>query len=308
MPSRRAKRRGCWKNRLRRSKTFMTLAEALRDATLRLQHAEIDDARLEAEVLLCHVRGVQRETLFAQLQEPISEAVRRAFHLLLARRIAHEPTAYITGHREFYGLDFACSPAALIPRPETELLVETAHDWIMNHERPVKDLRAIDVGTGSGAIAVALAKHIEDLRIIATDSSADALQLARRNAAAQRVSDRVEFVEGPLREPAGGTFDLILANLPYIPSRTYATLPPEIRDHEPATALRAGRRGTAVIEALLEQAAGRLSVHGLLLAEHGWNQGRQLRRTAADHFPTAEIETRRDLAGRARMLLIARIA
>ena len=118
------------------------------------------------------------------------------------------------------------------------------------------------------------------------------------------MSERIEFVEGSLLEPVQGAFDLIVANLPYIPSRTYSTLPPEIREYEPEGALRAGKRGTAVIEELLTQVRGRMSSGGLLLAEHAWNQGRALRQAAVDHFPTAEIETRRDLAGHERMLVV----
>ncbi len=282
----------------------MNLAEALNDASSRLRNAGIDDARLEAEVLLRHSLGITREELYARLQEPLKARSEQDYESLTARRLAHEPTAYIIGHREFCGLEFACSPAALIPRPETELLVETAIDWIERREPPVEELRAIDVGTGSGVIAVALAKQFPELHIVATDVSAEALRLARRNATVHCVSEQIEFLEGSLLEPVQGAFDLVVANLPYIPSRTYNTLPPEIREHEPEVALRAGRRGTAVIEELLQQARGRLSPSGLLLAEHAWHQGSALRRVAADHFPTADIETRRDLAGRGRMLIV----
>ncbi len=282
----------------------MNLAEALNDASSRLRDAGIDDARLEAELLLRYSLGITREELYARLQEPLEPRSEQDFDSLTPRRLAHEPTAYIIGHREFFGLEFACSPAALIPRPETELLVETAFAWIKRKEPPVEELRAIDVGTGSGAIAVALAKQFPELHIVATDVSADAIALARRNAAAHCVSGQIDFVEGSLLDPVQGAFDLMIANLPYIPSRTYNTLPPEIQEHEPEVALRAGRRGTAVIEDLLEQAQGRLSVGGLILAEHAWNQGRMLHGSATDHFPTAHIETRRDLAGHERMLIL----
>jgi release factor glutamine methyltransferase len=251
-----------------------------------------------------HVLGATRQSLLARLQEDLDAESQAEFESLIDRRLAHEPTAYITGHREFYNLDFACSPAALIPRPETELLVETAIERIEGRDSPTNEVRAVDVGTGSGAIAIALAKHITGLRIVATDVSVDALALAQRNAATHGVSEQVEFLEGSLLQPVDGVLDLIIANLPYIPSRTYNALPTEIREHEPESALRAGRRGTAVIQELLKQAEGRLARGGLLLAEHAWNQGRSLRRAAADHFPTAEIETRRDLAGHERMLAV----
>ncbi len=282
----------------------MNLAEALNDASSRLRDAGIDDTRLEAELLLRHSLDITREELFARLQEPLEARSEQDYESLTARRLAHEPTAYIIGHREFCGLEFACSPAALIPRPETELLVETAIDWIERREPPVEELRAIDVGTGSGVIAVALAKQVPGVRIAATDVSAEALRLARRNAAAHCVNDQTDFLEGSLLEPVQGPINLIVSNLPYIPSRTYNTLPSEIRENEPDVALRSGRRGTAVIEELLQQARGRLSPSGLLLAEHAWNQGAALRRAAADHFPTAYIETRRDLAGHERMLVV----
>ena len=282
----------------------MNLAEALQDGSSRLGGAGVDDGRLEAEVLLRDSLSVTREELYARLQDQLDPKNEQDYESLITRRLAHEPTAYITGHREFFGLEFACSPAALIPRPETELVVETAIDWIKTREPAVEDLLAIDVGTGSGAIAVALVTQVPELRLVATDVSGDALALARRNAAAHCASARIEFVEGSLLEPVKGYFDLVVANLPYIPSRTYNALPPEIREHEPEVALLAGRRGTSVIEELLKQARGRLSAGGLLLAEHAWNQGRALRRAAATHFPTAEIETRRDLAGHERMLMV----
>ncbi len=278
----------------------MTLAEALREASTRLLKAGIDDPRLEAEVLLRHALGVERQELFARLQEPFGLKSQASYEALIDRRLAHEPTAHIIGHKEFFGLDFACSPAALIPRPETELLVETAIEQF----RERGSVLAIDVGTGSGAIAVSLAKHLPQARVAAIDISAAALALARRNGLAHCVASRIEFVRGSLLEPLSGRFDLIAANLPYIPSRTYNALLPEIREHEPEVALRAGRRGTAINEVMLAQAVDHLAPGGLLLAEHAWNQGRRLREAAAGHFPTAGIETRRDLAGLERLLVV----
>jgi len=290
----------------------MSTAETLRDASSRLLRAGIDDPRLEAEVLLRHAMRISREQLLARLQEPLPREFHASFAALIERRLAHEPTAYIIGRKEFFGLEFACSPAALIPRPETELLIETAISWVegpfglaQGRQGPwVKDLRIVDVGCGSGVISVALARHFPAVRVVATDVSEIALALAKRNALAHCVAGQIEFVRGSLLESLAGQFDLILANLPYIPSRTYNALPPEIRAHEPEVALRAGRRGTAIIEAILSQAVDHLLPGGLLLAEHAWNQGRRLREAAADHFPTAEIETRRDLAGLERLLVV----
>ena len=294
----------------------MTLAEVLRDAEARLRAEDIGDAHLEAEVLLCHALGVTRERLFSRLQEHTQPAEHEAFDALLERRLEHEPAAYIVGHKEFYGLELACTPAAPIPRPETELLVEYAIEWLGRRERAVdangRPLIA-DVGTGNGAIAVAIASHLPNAGIVATDTSRDALALARRNAEAHGVAGRIDAVQGSLLEPVRSAFDAIVANLPYVPSRTYERLPPEIRVHEPEQALLAGadgsadlrpRRGSAIIEELLVQAPDHLRPGGLLLAEHAWNQGRRLREAAKTAFPSAEIETKRDLAGRERMLVV----
>ncbi|MCH8073927.1 MAG: peptide chain release factor N(5)-glutamine methyltransferase, partial [Proteobacteria bacterium] len=219
----------------------------------------VDDARLEAELLLRHALGVCREQLFVRLQEPMPAGIVEHYDALLTRRLAREPSAYITGHREFYGLDFACSPDALIPRPETELLVETAIAWTRRRaERNARTATTLDplplladIGTGCGAIAVALAVHLPGARIVASDTSSPALRLARQNAETHGVADRIDLIQMSLLSGLRGRFDLIVANLPYIPSRTYSKLPPEIREHEPPSALRAGRRGTALIEALL---------------------------------------------------------
>jgi release factor glutamine methyltransferase len=293
----------------------MTLAEELRKASTRLLTAGIEDPRLEAEVLVQYALGIEREELFARLQEAMRPELQAEYESLVNRRLGHEPTAYIVGHKEFFGLDFQCSPTTLIPRPETELLVETAIDWVneprvkvrgsgVKGQARVEELSILDVGTGSGAIAVSLAKHLPQALILATDISADALTVAKRNALAQCVANRITFVCGSLLETLTGRFDLIAANLPYIPTRTYNTLPTEIREHEPEVALRAGRRGTALIETMLSQAIDHLAPGGMILAEHAWNQGRVLRDAATNHFPTADIETRRDLAGIERLLVV----
>jgi release factor glutamine methyltransferase len=284
----------------------MTIAEAIRLAEARLRTAGIDDARLETEVLLCHALGLSREALFARLHEPLTDGRALMFDISLERRLDHEPSAYIVGHREFYGLELACTPDALIPRPETELLVEHALEWLSGARPATRDPRpiVIDVGTGNGAIAVALAANARHTHVAGIDLSRAALRLARRNAGAHGVGDRVAFVQGRQLAPLRGRVDVIVANLPYVPTRLYDKLPPEIRNHEPESALHAGRHGTALIEALLTQATSHLRPGGLLLAEHAWNQGRRLREAARGAFPDARIETQRDLAGRERMLVV----
>jgi release factor glutamine methyltransferase len=276
----------------------------LRRAQSRLAAFGIEDAALEAELLLSDALGVARTQLFAALDTVLTPAQREAFGALLERRLAHEPLAYITGHREFYGIDLLCAPDALIPRPETELLVELALEWVRGQGSRVRAATIVDVGTGTGAIAIAIAANAPEVRVIATDTSAAALALAARNARRAGVAGRIDFARGSLLGPIYGA-DVIVANLPYISDDVYATLPPELH-HEPEPALRAGPCGTELIEALLAQGRDVLAPGGLLLAEHAWDQGALLRETAAALFPYAHIETRRDLAGLERALVIAR--
>jgi release factor glutamine methyltransferase len=265
----------------------------------------MDDAELEAEILLAHTLDFTREQLLARQHEPPGAERRERFDSLMSRRLAHEPLAYITGHREFYGIDLLCSPAALIPRPETEMLVELALDWVRGQGSGVNEPTIIDVGTGSGAIAIAIAVHAPNARVIAIDTSRAALELARENARRHGVDHRISFVQGSLLTPLRVQADIVVANLPYIAEEVYASLPPEIREHEPECALRAGARGTEVIEELIAQAPTLLAPGALLLAEHAWDQGKPLRGVARASFPHARIETARDLAGLERVLSIA---
>jgi release factor glutamine methyltransferase len=276
----------------------------LREATKRLERAGIEDAPLEAELLLAHALGVSRAQLFARLAGELPSTQRTAFEALLRRRLAHEPLAYITGHREFYGIDLLCSPAALIPRPETELLVDLALQWVEGQGSRVKAPVIVDVGTGSGAIAIAIAANAPRTRVVAIDTSAEALELATTNAERVGVVDRVMFVQGSLLEPLRGQANVIVANLPYIPDDVYASLPAEIRDHEPEAALRAGPRGTELIESFLTQSGDALAPGGLLVAEHAWDQGEALRETAAAIFTDMRIETRRDMSRLDRALVV----
>jgi release factor glutamine methyltransferase len=263
----------------------------------------VEEARLEAELLLCRVLAIGRERLFTRLHEEIGRAQQDELEGLLARRLAHEPAAYIVGRREFYGLTLECSPAALIPRPETELLVELALEFLGSRVAG-RGSRVVDVGTGNGAIAVAIAVNAPEAEVVGIDRARPALLLGRRNAVAHGVAARVGLVQGSLLGPLRGAFDAIVANLPYVPTHEYRALPPEIREHEPEGALHAGPEGTEVIEALLAQAPSHLRAGGLLLAEHGWDQAARLRDAARRILPDARIETRRDLAGEERVLVV----
>jgi release factor glutamine methyltransferase len=255
-----------------------------------------DSPRLDAEVLLAHSLGCSRIELYTAFGSEPSGPQRQTFRELVRRRGEGVPVAYLVGHREFYSLRFSVTPAVLIPRPETEHLVTLALDHakslapastartttpadnaVAQCPPPTPSLRPLkiaDVGTGSGAIAVALAKHLPAVYpggclITAIDLSPDALDVARGNARDHGVDPQIEFVQGDLLDklPAGSDFDMILSNPPYVSRAEYDDLDPTVRDHEPKMALLAGQRGTEIIARLIDQAASRLRPGGLLAIE-----------------------------------------
>jgi release factor glutamine methyltransferase len=285
----------------------MTLAEALHAAQHRLDEAGIENAALEAEVLLRHALGLQRHQLFARIHDDIDEPSLLAFHRLVERRLAHEPTAYIVGHKEFYGIDLETTPDALIPRPETELLVEEALRLALDGPFTIAD-----VGTGCGAIAVALATHLPRATMYAIDDSERALALAARNVERLGLTERlpagrhgVLLLHGDLLDPLPEPVDLIVANLPYVKTADWEALPPEIREHEPRAALDAGPKGTEALERLLRAAPSHLKSAGSLLAEIGWDEGERLLEVARERFPGANVAVKKDLAGLDRLLIVA---
>lgn len=278
----------------------MRIAELIHEAASRLEAAAIDDARLEAEVLLAHLLGCDRAHLLARFGDAVAADAVTRFEALLARRLAHEPLAYIVGHREFYGIEIACQPGALIPRPETEMLVALTLDEV--HRRG-DALRVVDVGTGTGAIAVAIAANAPGVRVTAIDSSADALAVARRNVERAGLAGRIELCAGDLLE-GRGAFDVIVANLPYVSAAEWQSLAPEIRQHEPRGALVSGDGGTEAIERLLRQAPSHLAPGGLFAAEIGAPQGVRLLAVAHGCFPDAEVCVMKDLAGLDRVLVV----
>jgi release factor glutamine methyltransferase len=264
-----------------------------------------DEAALEAELLLMHALGVDRAHLYQRLAEPLLPEMSEAYRRLLDRRVTHEPLPYITRHREFFALDFETTPAALIPRPETETLVDLAIAFA--HERyPSRSITIADIGTGSGVIAIALARELPLARIVATDLSAAAVALARRNAARHNVAGRIEFRRGDLLEPLTEPLQIIEANLPYVTTAQWESSPAEIHDHEPRVALDGGPDGLDVIRRLLAQAPLRLAERGVLFCEIGAWQGNEAREIARRAFPDARIEIARDLAARDRVLVVYR--
>jgi release factor glutamine methyltransferase len=269
----------------------VSVREALDSAVDALTAAMVDEPRLDAELLLGEAMGRGRAALVAEPGAEVPPAAARLFGELVRRRLRREPVAYILGRKGFRRLELAVDPRVLVPRPETELLVELALE--------LRPARVLDVGTGSGAIALAVADELPNAEVTATDTSPAALEVARANAERLGLSQRVRFLEGTL--PADGAFDLILANLPYVAERDWSSLQPEVTQHEPRNALLAGPDGLDAYRALIPECAPLLSryaeqMRGALAVEVGDGQApavAELMRSAG----FAEVETRRDLAG-----------
>ncbi|MGH7788867.1 MAG: peptide chain release factor N(5)-glutamine methyltransferase [Candidatus Binatia bacterium] len=302
-----------------------TIADRLRAATEQLSAAGIDTARLDAEVLLAAVLGLDRTALYVRLRDPIDDATDERFVLAIERRARRQPVAYITGVQEFWSLPFAVTPAVLVPRPETERIVEI----ICARARPSTSsgrteacgppssnaavrpepvegppLTICDVGTGSGCIAVALAKTLPEIRVTGLDVSADAVEIARRNAATHGVDDRLELVVSDLFAalPPERRFDVIASNPPYLAPDD--PISPEVQ-FEPRGALWAGGDGLAVIRRLLAQAPLRLAADGWLVMEIGAGQAEAVADLArAAGLRHVSIEA--DLAGLPRVLVARR--
>jgi release factor glutamine methyltransferase len=226
-----------------------------------------DSPRLDAEILLAEALGCQRIQLYTAFEEEPSEEKRTAFRELVKQRADGTPVAYLVGRREFFSMNFMVRPGVLIPRPETELIVVTALDLAKQAELAAPTIA--DVGTGSGILAVTLAKHLTAARIVATDVSKTALEIAAENAQRHGVADRIEWKECDLlsRVEATTTFDFIVSNPPYVSAAEYEKLPHDVKAFEPREALLAGPKGIEIIERLLPQAAERLRSGGHLLIE-----------------------------------------
>ncbi|HHH41440.1 MAG TPA: peptide chain release factor N(5)-glutamine methyltransferase [Chloroflexi bacterium] len=274
----------------------MTVGSILNEGSA-LLHPITDAPRLEAEVLLSHVTGLPRATLLAHPERPLPPAQRRRYRALLQRRAAGYPLPYLTGRVEFYGLEFAVTPDVLIPRPETERLVELA---LARRPRT-----AVDVGTGSGCVAVTLAVHLPDVRVYATDLSGPALRVAAANARRHSVAGRVRLIQCDLFGPLAGPVDLVVANPPYVAAAEWASLPTSVRRYEPRLALDGGADGLAVIRRLLGEAPRLLGPGGTLLVEIGAEQGKDAAALARALYPGARVAVHPDLAGRDRVLEVS---
>lgn len=282
----------------------MKLAPAWRQASDKLASQGIEDATLEAELLLRHILKMRRAELYAHLADDITATQVLSLNQLLGRRLRHEPSAYIRRSREFYGLDFYVDGRVLIPRPETELLVELALELARSYF-PSEVLIA-DIGTGSGAIAVALAVNLPQCigaTIYATDISPQALEVAEINCRRHGVADRVHRLCGDLLTPLPQPVDIIVTNLPYVPEADWEDLPPEISRYEPRLALAGGADGLDCIRRFLRQVPGYLRPGGSFLLEVGIGQGQAVLEMAQNIFPSASVEIIPDLAGIPRVVV-----
>ena len=276
-----------------------TIRQALHQLTHNAAHS--NTPVLDAQVLLAHIVQKPRAWVLAYPETTLAPQQQKSLREAAARLQTGTPLPYILGHWEFYGLDFTLSPDVLIPRPETELLIEEALQWLQAH--PQKR-RAADSGTGSGCIAITLAKHISDLHIAASDISPAALKIARANAEKHHVAERIEFTHANLLADnlQSTTLDLIAANLPYIPTQTLHML--DVYECEPTLALDGGENGLKLIGRALEQAQRNLARGWLMLFEIDSSHGERAAELAQHYYPHAKIRILPDLTGRDRLLRI----
>ncbi|TAK32141.1 MAG: peptide chain release factor N(5)-glutamine methyltransferase [Chloroflexota bacterium] len=276
----------------------MTYGAQLASMRRTLHDAGIEEARLEAELLLAEAVGISRPQLLARLAQPLESTAELTSQHLLSRRAQREPLFYILRRREFYGRELVVGPSVLIPRPETELLVEEAVREVRRlTDRLGRAPVTIDVGTGSGAIAINLAIECPDLTIVATDLSSDALKVARSNAERLGVAQRIAFVHTDLLQGLDRAPDLIVSNPPYIPTGELAELEPEIALFEPRGALDGGPDGLDVIRRLFSRAIDGLHEGGSILLEIGHDQWPTVQSLALSCFPHATVDVLDDLAG-----------
>jgi release factor glutamine methyltransferase len=295
---------------------------ALREGIARLRAANVPSDALAAELLLMHALGRDRTWLYSYPETPLEPADAEKYFALIARRAAGEPTQYLTGRQEFWGLNFEVNPAVLIPRPETEHVIEVALERLRTHGAP---LRVADVGTGSGCIAVALARELPRAEIFATDISAAALEVAARNAAQHGVSDRVHFINCDLLSGLAGSghgvpcpygenhadghgaqFDLIVSNPPYLARDDAGQLQREVRDHEPDAALFGGPTGVEIYSRLIEQAGSLLRGGGILVLELGYNSAAHVEGLLEPELGWTNVIITNDVAGIPRVMAAER--
>jgi len=258
----------------------------------------IADSQDEARILLCHTVNTTPARLFASPEAELTDSQQKLLNELAARRIRHEPSPYLTGKKEFYGIEFYVNQNVLIPRPETELLVEQAilagKHISTNH--PQRKLTVADIGTGCGAIAISIALNI-DAEVFAVDLSPEALEVARRNCDTYGILHRIHLLQGNLLEPIHKPLDIVVANLPYISSIEMNTLSPEIINFEPVLALEGGKDGTDIIEELLRTCRPHLQARSTVILEFGYKQRKHIEKLIDKYLPGSNSIFFRDIAG-----------
>ncbi|MBI4238536.1 MAG: peptide chain release factor N(5)-glutamine methyltransferase [Deltaproteobacteria bacterium] len=274
----------------------VTPSTLLRTTTDRLAAAGVPDPQVDAEWLLAHCLGGRRVDLALQARQPLTSIQQRQCEQFVTRRLRREPLQYILGTQSFYGRDFRVTPDVLIPRPETETLVERA---LAVAKQP---LQMLDLCTGSGCIAITLALERPAARITATDTSAAALTVARENAARHEIQERIAWFEADLFPPSPATYDVIISNPPYCPEAVWPTLQPEVRDWEPQTAVVSGNDGLALLRRIVQDAWRWLRAGGVLALEVGDDQAAHVVRSMETTGHYTALKIHRDLTGRERVI------
>ncbi len=277
----------------------VTIREALRLANFVLKEAQVENPRLDAEVLLAHHLGITRSQLLARLDFALEPEIENGYHDLVERRGLHEPVAYIIGYKEFYGLKIQVDRRVPIPRPETEILVEVALASARQGKSPI-----VEVGTGSGAVALALAVNLPQAEIYATDLSSTALEVAEENCRRHNVLDRILLLEGELLEPLAEPVALVVANLPYLSRQELEGAPPEVAEYEPRQAFDGGLNGLDHYRRLFAQAPSHLLPGAHICLEVGASQAQAVNRIAREQYPQAKVAVIKDFAGLDRVAFI----
>ena len=273
------------------------IGEALAEAARCMAEQGVGESRLDAEVLLAHVLGVARLSFYLNPEQPLAPVQESRYWELVRRRGTGEPLAYLLGEKEFFSLPFFVNRAVLIPRPETEQVVEAALEALRRATDAGREATFFDVGTGSGAIAVAVLVNLPGCRAWASDVSAAALRLARRNAERHGVADRLTLIEADLFAEFGGTVDVVVSNPPYVSDGERDLLPRDVRNFEPPEALFAGPDGLTIIRRLIEQSPSHLAPGGRLILEIGYSKDAEVRRLLEADGRWTDVEIRNDLAG-----------
>lgn len=280
----------------------MTISGACRKYTSILKERGIADAADEAMILICNILKIDTAEFYARPDRVLNDEEMSVLSAVLDRRLGGEPAAYIINSREFYGIDFYVDERVLVPRPETETLVEAAIEYC--RLKPGGRLLIADIGTGSGAVAIALALNLPEALIYAVDISAGALEVAERNVRNYGLQDRIILLQGDLLSPLPQPVDVIAANLPYIAADEVKRLPVEVSGYEPEIALRGGDSGTEVIGRLLVQVQSNLRKDGIVLLEIGQGQEDEIFKMVKRNIPSGEVFQRNDLAGIKRVVII----